>query len=80
MSTIHPVTRWGYLTIRKRERFQSGCRDGLRPGWTEYQVWEGRKILSRHEHLLAAERDAQSRIDGFWDEQARQLRERNDRS
>lgn len=63
----------GCFTIRRRERYSTRHREGLRPSWTEYQVWRGRKIISRHDFLLAAERDAQARLDAFWDEQARQL-------
>ena len=73
MAEFFPVTRWGFLTIRKRHRVQTSPRVGLRSSWTEYQVWQGRTILSRHDYLLAAEQAAQARIDSFWDEQSKHL-------
>lgn len=37
------------LTIRYRERVQASPKEGLRQSWTEYQVVEGRRVLSRHD-------------------------------
>lgn len=44
------------LTIRKRDRIKSSPRTGLSKSWTEYQVCEGRTILSRHCTESEAER------------------------
>lgn len=70
--------QYGCYTIRKRvlhSTYNSPSRGIFeRLSHTEYQVWHGRKIISRHAHLLAAEQDARARIDAFWDEQAKQLR------
>ena len=67
------VDEVGHIKIKRRERFQSGSANGLRPGWSEFQVWEGRKIISRHDTYAGAYASARALLNSFWDEQARQL-------
>lgn len=47
------------LTIRSRERRQASLREGLRQAWTEWQVVDGRRVVSRHdfEHQAIAWRE-----------------------
>ena len=58
----------GNLKIKRRERFQSGSPNGMRPGWTEYQMWEGRKIISRHDTYEQARNAAHAYHKAMWDE------------
>lgn len=37
------------LRIRRRERINASPKEGLRQAWTEYQVLDGRRIVSRHD-------------------------------
>jgi hypothetical protein len=37
------------LKIRLRERVLASPRDGERQSWTEYQVVQGRRVISRHD-------------------------------
>jgi hypothetical protein len=50
------------------------CRKtGLKAEWHEYQVREGRRVLSRHGVLINAMRDAEARNNALWNEIERQL-------
>ena len=64
----------GSFKIKRRKRVQSSRPYGLRAGWTEYQVWDGRKIVSRHDTFGQAREAASTLLNEFWDEQARQLK------
>ena len=44
------------LTIRERHRVNASPREGERQSWVEWQVVEGRKVLSRHDFKEQAER------------------------
>ncbi len=37
------------FTIKERERIDASAATGLSKSWTEYQVWQGRKIVHRAE-------------------------------
>jgi hypothetical protein len=41
--------------IRKRDRVEASPKDGLRQGWTEYQVVLGRKVVARFDLQRQAE-------------------------
>ena len=47
------------LKIRLRDRVQSSPREGLSQAWSEWQVVDGNKVISRHdfEHQAIAWRD-----------------------
>jgi hypothetical protein len=44
-------------------------------GKVEYQVRQGNSIVARHEYLFNAMKDAKARMDAWWDNEARALRE-----
>ena len=44
------------LKIRERERVQASPPPGHRQSWTEWQVVQGRKVISRHDFKEQAER------------------------
>lgn len=64
----------GHFKVVEVERIKTGCAKGLRVGWTEYQVREGRRVLARYETLISAIRDAQKRNNDLWDDIGRQLK------
>jgi len=43
------------LKIRERHRINASPKEGLRQAWTEYQVVQGRRVLSRHDLREQAE-------------------------
>jgi hypothetical protein len=44
------------VNIKQVERIQSSPKQGLRQGWTEYQVKIGRRVLSRHDTQRQADK------------------------
>lgn len=67
----------GHLRVRERTLYhnRSKPRNGLKASWTEYQVWNGRRIVARHDLLHHAIKDAEQRLDKHWDEIGRALKE-----
>jgi len=49
---INPL---GPFVIRERHRIKSSPKPGMRQAWTEYQVVQGRTIVSRHDLRKHAE-------------------------
>jgi len=46
-----------------------------RPPEGGFEVRQGNRVLARHAYLFEAMKDASARLDAFWDEQARVLKE-----
>ncbi len=44
------------LTVRLRVRRNASPKDGLRQIWDEWQVCDGRKVISRHDTEAQAQR------------------------
>jgi hypothetical protein len=60
--------RYGFCTVRCRQRHKQGAPQGMRPGWEEWQVWHGRKIISRHELWKDAVKSAEVYSMNIWEE------------
>jgi hypothetical protein len=56
--------------IKLVQRNKQGAAYGLRTGWAEYQIWSGRKIISRHETY----REARLAADALEDAEMAALR------
>jgi len=50
---INPL---GPFVIRERERIRASPKAGLRQQWTEFQVVQGRTVVSRHDTYRQAEK------------------------
>lgn len=50
------------ILIRERTRTTASPKPGMRSQWTEYQVVNGRKIVSRHDMFKHALRAAQALV------------------
>lgn len=50
--------------IKEKERFLSSPKEGMSQSWIEYQVWEGRRIVSRQDTYEQAEKWIEGREDG----------------
>jgi hypothetical protein len=66
--------QYGQFKVWETSRVKTGGHTNLRTGWIEYQVRDGRKVISRHERLLDAEREACRRHEANWDEIAAELK------
>ncbi len=55
----------GHFKVRERILYHNStkARNGLAGQWTEYQVWEGRRIVARHDILHHALEDANTRLE-----------------
>jgi len=70
------ILRYGSYKVVEQELHHNRTkkRNGLRGSWIEYQVREGRRVLSRHELLHLAEADAKARSEADWDALAKEAR------
>lgn len=75
------LAQYGGFKVIEKERVKTGSANGLRIGWREYQVRQGRRVVARHELFGKAMADAKERNQKLWAEIGEQLKqeEKSDR-
>jgi hypothetical protein len=62
------IDQWGEFKVVEQERFRSKRKHGLRSGSTEFQVRKGSRVISRHDTVWQAEKEARRLNDETWKE------------
>jgi hypothetical protein len=57
----------GRFKVFEQHRLRANKPLAIHADWIEYQVREGRRIVSRHERLFDAINDAKARNQALWD-------------
>jgi hypothetical protein len=56
----------GHFKVVEQHRILASPKPGMRQSWTEYQVRDGRRMLSRHDLERRAIDDAEKRANAHW--------------
>lgn len=61
------ISKHGPFQVVLQDRNKQGSPAGMRTGWAEYQVREGKRVISRHERLKDAQQVAhEASCNRFW--------------